>query len=102
MGYTETLLRVALVRFNVNSHHLTRLLQVTSALYRRPTENDSADSMKAVPRSSIALAIIDILSDALRGKARVTTSTLTSMIKVRPRTRCAETKSLLPFERPSL
>lgn len=75
----ETALRLALIRFNVRREVLTRLLHVTSALYRRIEPNTTEDRQL----NSVVVVIVDVLSDALRGKCRVTSSTLASLVTVR-------------------
>lgn len=77
----ETLLRAALVRFNVSAKALTRVLQVTNTLYRKSNTGiaSARDPSQFNPMANIML---EILSEALRGKARVTGSTLAGLIEV--------------------
>jgi len=78
LSYTETVLRVALNRLSVKTTSLSRLLHVTSNLYRKaqPYNTTAGQSNAIVP------AILEILADGLRMKARVLPSTLTSMLEV--------------------
>ncbi|KAI5122947.1 hypothetical protein M0805_006828 [Coniferiporia weirii] len=74
----ETAVRIALVRFNVSDQALRRLLQVTSTLYRRTASETGASANE---RNSILSVVIEILSDGLRGKCRVTLPTLKAIIE---------------------
>lgn len=75
--YTDTVLRVALNRLNVTTASLSRLVHVTTNLYRKVQPRDPTGQS-----NSIVMVIFEILSDGLRMKARVLPSTLTSMIEV--------------------
>ncbi|TDL27495.1 hypothetical protein BD410DRAFT_782583 [Rickenella mellea] len=75
LGYTEQLLRMALVRFDVNVSSLKRLLHVTSTLYRRNLGGKN-HTAKSVQPNNIILVMVEILSDSLRGKARTSMATL--------------------------
>lgn len=79
--YTETLLRIALARFEVSVPSLTRLLQVSMSLYRRTTIKIVTEDKTPVI-SSLVLVVSELLSETLRGKSRVTSCSLTSMIQV--------------------
>lgn len=78
--HTETLLRAALVRFDVGFETLNRLLHVTSTLYRRSKTLDLNGA--ETPTNLIATGILDVLSDALKGKVRVLPSTMTAILQV--------------------
>lgn len=77
LSYTDTVLRVALNRLNVNTTSLSRLLQVSTTLYRKTTLSDTSP-----PINGIVLVVFEILSDGLRMKARALPSTLKSMLEV--------------------
>jgi hypothetical protein len=79
--YTETVVRSALVRFHVSRYSLSRIIDVTSSLYRKTrTQNDS--SMSQIQSNNISSAILEILVDGLRLKTRILPSTLTSILEV--------------------
>uniref|UniRef100_A0A0W0F9A2 Uncharacterized protein n=1 Tax=Moniliophthora roreri TaxID=221103 RepID=A0A0W0F9A2_MONRR len=66
--YTDTVLRVALNRLSVDESTLSRLVHVTSALYRR-TGNESTVN-------PVSTVLFEILSDGLRMKSRVLSTTI--------------------------
>lgn len=67
LSSTDTILRIALSRLDVNTTTLSRLLHVTASLYRKTNLGDGGG-----PPNSIALIIFEILGDFLsRPKARV-------------------------------
>lgn len=73
----ETLLRASLLRFDVSLSTLQRIFSTTGTLFRRA-------SMIAfeVPANHLALAVIEIMGDELRGRERSTASSLSAMIDV--------------------
>ncbi|KAI0797914.1 hypothetical protein C8Q75DRAFT_845203 [Abortiporus biennis] len=73
--HTETVLRAGLGRFHFSSTSINRILQVSASLYRK---SDSAE--QALSANLIAMALIEVLSDGLHGKARITASTLKSLV----------------------
>ncbi len=75
--YLETLLRATLVRFRVTAACLTRLLQVTSSLYRR---RDTQEQQP--PINVFAVVLLEMLSDALSAKCRLPHSTLAAAVEV--------------------
>lgn len=79
MPYIETILRLAILRFDVTSHTLTRLLHVTSTLYRRA---EVVANERAVQMNIVANVICEVLAEALRGKNRVTPTTITAIAEV--------------------
>ncbi|THH07445.1 hypothetical protein EW145_g3377 [Phellinidium pouzarii] len=91
LRHMETAVRVALIRFNVDDLALRRLLQVTSTLYRRTASESTVFSNE---RNSLITVVIDILSDGLRGKCRVTSLTLKAMIDVL----CSAKSTYLSYE----
>jgi len=78
--HTETLLRAALVRFEVLPGTLNRLLHVTSTMYRRSKTLDVNGA--EFPTNHIAMGVMDIISDFLKGKVRVLPLTVTAMLEV--------------------
>ncbi|EJD52997.1 hypothetical protein AURDEDRAFT_180591 [Auricularia subglabra TFB-10046 SS5] len=76
LAHLDVFLRAALGRFNVNKDTIDKMLQVASAYAKRGASSNL-----------IAVAILDVLSDALHGKARMTTVTLrsvTEMLSMQP------------------
>ncbi|KAG6900874.1 hypothetical protein C0993_009992 [Termitomyces sp. T159_Od127] len=71
----DTILRALLSRLNVGTEGLSRLLQATSSLHKK-TSNDTGVT------NVVLHSLLEILSDGLRLKARVLPSTLKSMIEV--------------------
>lgn len=80
LPHLETAVRVALVRFDVSEQSLRRLAQVTSTLYRRAAAEPVGSAHE---RNSVLAVIIDVLSEGLRGKCRVTPLTLKAIVDVR-------------------
>ena len=78
--HTETLLRAALARFDVRLDTLKRLLHVTSTIYRRSKTADL--NGVEVSTNHIAMGVLDVLSESLKGKVRVLPSTMTAMLEV--------------------
>ncbi|KDQ60796.1 hypothetical protein JAAARDRAFT_173016 [Jaapia argillacea MUCL 33604] len=76
----DNALRVALTRFHVTTSTLLRLLEVTSNLYRRA----QAQSVTITSASSnlTVVTTLEVLSDGLRRRARVTSSTIASLLEV--------------------
>lgn len=81
LGYTETLLRAALNRCNVSTESLVRLIQVTSLLYRRAAAAKPVGS-DALPSNPIVHAMLEVIAESVRLKARTTPATLTSLFEV--------------------
>ncbi|KAJ7285806.1 hypothetical protein C8J57DRAFT_1431486 [Mycena rebaudengoi] len=73
---TDSALRGALHRLNVDSASLSRLLHVTTSLYRK-TQMDGG----AVPTNPIILALFEMLGETLRLKTRTLPSTLRAIIE---------------------
>ncbi|EJD06034.1 uncharacterized protein FOMMEDRAFT_119510 [Fomitiporia mediterranea MF3/22] len=78
LPHLENAVRISLVRFDIHEQSLRRLLQVTSALYRRTASEPGAS---AQDRNVILAVVVDILSEGLRGKCRVTPTTLKTMVE---------------------
>ena len=72
-------MRVALGRFDVKEQPIKRVLQVTHSLYRRTAESPTS----AQERNIILSAILEILSDGLRGKGRISNVTMKAVVDVR-------------------
>ena len=78
LEHIEALLRVVLTKFAVGSASLARLLQTTSIIYRRQGERENSRYLG----NAITLILIEICSDALRSKIRISPYTLKNMIEV--------------------
>lgn len=76
--HLEAFLRVALTKFDVNQTSIKRLLQVTAVLNRRGASTQLAPQTQ----NHIAVALLDVLSDACHGKVALTTPTLTTLFDV--------------------
>ncbi|KAF9464728.1 hypothetical protein BDZ94DRAFT_1255766 [Collybia nuda] len=77
LPYVDTVMRVALNRLRVDTKILSRLIQATAGLLRKHPTSDAP----AVNANGVINLIFEILSDALRMKARILPSTLKSMIE---------------------
>ena len=75
--HMETLLRASLVRFNVTAETLQKVFRVTGTLYRRASTINFD-----IPPNHVALAVVEILSEELRGKRKSTPSTFAAMLEV--------------------
>lgn len=73
----DSFLRVALVRSYLSAESLTRILQVTSSLYRK-----AGSPEQCLALNHIALFILEQLTDKLNHKAHITSSTLVSLLEV--------------------
>lgn len=73
----ETLLRASLLRFNVSLETLKRIFSTTGTLFRR-----ASTIAFEVPANHLALAVIELLGEELRGRDRSTPISLASMIDV--------------------
>lgn len=73
----ETLLRASLLRFNVSLSTLERIFSTTGTLFRRASTLNFE-----VPPNHLALAVIEILTEELRGRERCTPSTFAAMLNV--------------------
>lgn len=78
----ENVLRAALLRFHASSESLKRIFRVTSALYKRYNAQNQTGG-KGMSSNSITETMLEILSDGLRGKARMPSSTISSILEVR-------------------
>ncbi|KAJ6596919.1 hypothetical protein DFH09DRAFT_972654 [Mycena vulgaris] len=73
---TDTILRAALHRLNVDASSLSRLLHVTASLYRKTHPGDNG-----VPTNPVILVIFEMLADTLRLKTRTLPATLRAMLE---------------------
>lgn len=89
LGYTETLLRAALNCCNVSTESLVRLIQVTSLLYRRAAAAKPVGS-DALPSNPIVHAMLEVIAESVRLKARTTPATLTSLFEAMTATAVGE------------
>ncbi|KAH9951250.1 hypothetical protein B0H21DRAFT_272251 [Amylocystis lapponica] len=78
--FMETLLRAALVRFHVSGESLTRVLQITSTLYRKAAAA-TAPGAEAPQTNPISLVMFEMLGDGLRGKARISAATISALVE---------------------
>jgi hypothetical protein len=76
----ETVLRVALLRFHVNTQSLSRILHVTSTLHRRTLSQHGQGGPDQT--NTVAQVILEVLADGLRMKVRILPSTLNSILEV--------------------
>lgn len=72
---------MALVRFRVDATAISRVLHVTSTLYRKNTAQNGVVN-GVFQSNNITSTVLEILADGLRMKARVLPSTLISMLEV--------------------
>lgn len=75
------MLRISLTRFNISSHCLSQILQVTSTLLRK-TQNRADPIAGLAQLSTIPQGLFEVLSKGLRKEGRVLPSTIASMIEV--------------------
>ena len=80
--YTETVLRGTLTRLTVDVTTLSRLVQVTSSLYRRSEQEAS---------NPIIMALFETLGELLRLKPSLTTATTGTLAEVMITTQAAGT-----------
>ena len=80
--YLENVLRATLLRFHASPESLKCIFRVTSALYKRYNAQNQSGG-KGTPTNSITDTMLEILSDGLRGKARIPPSTVSSILEVR-------------------
>ncbi|KZT09437.1 uncharacterized protein LAESUDRAFT_741739 [Laetiporus sulphureus 93-53] len=90
LGYMETLLRAGLIRCNVSAESLGRVIQVTASIYRKGNVITSVDSSVTNP---MVLAMLEILTDCARGRARIPPATITALFKAITATIIAKTGS---------
>jgi putative NIF3 family GTP cyclohydrolase 1 type 2 len=77
LPYVDTVMRVVLNRLSISTKSLSRLIQATANLFRKHQPSDSTP-----PVNNVVALIFEILSDGLRMKARISPSTLRSMLEV--------------------
>lgn len=77
------MLRIALVKFHVNTESLSRVLHVTSTLYRRSRGITQAQNVHPIQSQSntIANVILETLVNGLRLKARLQSTTIMSILE---------------------
>ena len=80
--YLENVLRATLLRFHASPESLKRIFRVTSALYKRYNAQNQSGG-KEVSANNITDTMLEILSDGLRGKTRIPSSTISSILEVR-------------------
>ncbi|OBZ75571.1 hypothetical protein A0H81_04216 [Grifola frondosa] len=78
LSFMDTLLRASLGRFHVSVASLRRLLQVTTALFKKA--KTAASSSDAVRVNPVLNTMFDILRDSLRVTTRISPATLTALI----------------------
>jgi hypothetical protein len=77
LTYTDTVLRVALNRLNVETEALMHLIQVTTPLFGKTSQGGDLGSNT----NPIMQVIFEVLLDALRLKARVLPKTIKAMLE---------------------
>lgn len=92
--YLENVLRATLLRFHASPESLKRIFQVTSALYKRYNAHHKSGG-KEVSANTITGTVLEILSDGLRGKVRIPSSTISSILEVRTPERPTPPKALM-------
>ncbi|KIJ44066.1 hypothetical protein M422DRAFT_252559 [Sphaerobolus stellatus SS14] len=75
LSHIETLLRVALTRFNVTTETLKRLLALPNTTHGQA----DASIIKSNPMASV---VLDVLSESLKGKTRASSATLVSILEL--------------------
>ncbi|TFY64018.1 hypothetical protein EVJ58_g2900 [Rhodofomes roseus] len=73
LGYLETLLRATLTRCVISATSLTRVVEVTSQLYRRAVQGTDVPLV-----NPILLVLLETISDGVNMRARATGATLAS------------------------
>jgi hypothetical protein len=89
----ETLLRASLLRFDVSFSTLEQIFATTGTLFRRASTVDFD-----IPPNHLAIAVVEILGDELKGREKSTVSTLAAMIDVCPFGRERHLHYLMPRE----
>ncbi|KAJ7219313.1 hypothetical protein GGX14DRAFT_435653 [Mycena pura] len=77
LACTDTILRGCLHRLNVDVPSLSRLLHVTTSLYRKTHPEETG-----TPTSPMISAIFEMLADTLRLKTRTSPATLKTMLEI--------------------
>ncbi|EIN07352.1 hypothetical protein PUNSTDRAFT_144852 [Punctularia strigosozonata HHB-11173 SS5] len=72
----DTVLRAVSLRCNLDTASLRHILQVTDTLYRKANRTNPPTG-----QNQVAQTILELLSDGLRNKARVNSSSLSSMME---------------------
>ncbi|KAI0079929.1 hypothetical protein K474DRAFT_1638767 [Panus rudis PR-1116 ss-1] len=76
LTHLETFVRAMLVRSTVSAASISKVMQVTTSLYRKATTPDQMLGL-----NHVALTILELLHDGLHGKARLHPSTITALIE---------------------
>ena len=76
LPYVDTILRVALTRFNVTSEALSRILHVTSTIFRKTGSGTHGQT------NTVAPVVFEVLRDGLRKEGRITAATVASTMEV--------------------
>ncbi|TFK54850.1 hypothetical protein OE88DRAFT_1674178 [Heliocybe sulcata] len=77
----DVVLRSCLIRFNISGESLMRLARVSLSIWGRPQPLGPRPG-EGHSGNIIVGTMLDCLSDGLRGKARVTSSTLTGLLEI--------------------
>lgn len=80
MGYLETLLRATLTRCIVSTASLTRVVEITSQLYRKAAASVQGNDVPLA--NPILLALLETITDGVHMRARVPGSTLAALFDV--------------------
>ncbi|KZT67735.1 hypothetical protein DAEQUDRAFT_712938 [Daedalea quercina L-15889] len=79
LGYMETLLRATLTRCAISTASLTRVVEITSQLYRKATASVHGTDVPLV--NPILLVLLETISDGVYMRARVQGATLASLFE---------------------
>lgn len=76
LAYLDTVLRVALTRFNVTAEALSRILHVTATIFRKASSGTQGQP------NTVSPAVFEVIRDGLRKEGRITPSTVASTMEV--------------------
>lgn len=80
LSHVDAVLRAVLARFNVGTQCLSRVLHVTSTLFRKMQPRTATAGQ--LQHNAVAMTVFEILADGLRKEGRLTPSTVTCIIEV--------------------
>ena len=80
LGYLETLLRATLTRCVISAASLTRVVEITSQLYRKAAASGQGNDVPLVNPN--LLALLETITDGVHMRARVPGGTLAALFEV--------------------
>lgn len=80
MGYLETLLRATLTRCLISAASLTRVVEITSQLYRKAAASAQGNDVPLV--NPILVVLLETITDGVHMRARVQGGTLAALFEV--------------------